>query len=285
MAETTEPATRRPALTELWRAELLRGLRRLSAGDVAGADACFQRAHRAAPDRPEVCFALGRERLRQERLDEATALLTTAWQAGMPAAAAALARCLGIAGDRRSDAHALLDTALADHPDEPGLLIVRAELLVEDGHSVEARALLERAEGLLANRDAPATRAAIATVLARALNAEGIRLAADGDPEAALFAFKRSFDLAPRWASPLVNMGAVFADLGRAARARACYERALVLDDENPVARYNLALLFRARGEVARAETELRRVLAVDPDYPGARRILDELAEIVTDDP
>src|SRR5262249_29873034 len=98
-----------------------------------------------------------------------------------------------------------------------------------------------------------------------------------GNAAGALFAFKRTFDLAPRWASPLVNMGAVFAEMGRPARARACYERALVLDDDNPVARYNLALLARARGEFAQAEAELRRVLAVDPEYPGAQAALDEL--------
>ena len=281
MADFPESSTRRPALTELWYAELMRGLRRLAAGDTAGAEVFFERAHRAEPDRPEVCFALGRERLRQERLPEAEELLRVAWRARLPAAAAALARCLGIVGTRRAEAHAILDEALAHHPDEPGILAVRAELLLEDGASAAAQSLLERARSILAadGRDAPATRAAIAGVLAKALNLEGIRLARDGDPDAALFAFKRAFDLAPRWASPLVNMGAVFADLGRDARARSCYERALVLDDENPVARYNLALLSRARGDLARAEAELRKALAIDPDYPGAARALADVIE------
>ncbi len=279
MAETTESSTRRPAPTELWRAELVRGLRCLAAGDDAAAETHLVRAERAAPERPEVCYALGRERLRQERLAEAEALLRRAWSGRLPAAAAALAQCLGVAGDRRAEAHAVLDDALAERPDEPGLLTVRAELLVEDRRCEEARGLLERASRGLdaARRESPATRAAIAAVLAKALNLDGITMAAAGNAAGALFAFKRSFDLAPRWASPLVNMGAVFAEMGRPARARACYERALVLDDDNPVARYNLALLARARGDFARAEAELRRVLAVDPDYPGAQVALDEI--------
>jgi tetratricopeptide (TPR) repeat protein len=284
MAETTESSTRRPAPTELWRAELVRGLRCLAAGDPVAAEAHLVRAERAAPERPEVCFALGRERLRQERLDEAEALLRRAWSGRLPAAAAALAQCLGVAGERRAEAHAILDDALAERPDEPGLLTVRAELLLVDDRDRrcdEARALLERASRVLAetHREAPATRAAIAAVLAKALNLDGIALAAAGNAPGALFAFKRSFDLAPRWASPLVNMGAVFAEMGRPARARACYERALVLDDDNPVARYNLALLARARGDLARAEAELRRVLAVDPEYPGAQLALDEITD------
>jgi tetratricopeptide (TPR) repeat protein len=281
MADFPESPTKRPVLMELWRAELARGLRRLAAGDVDGAEVFFARAHRADPERPEVCFALGRERLRQERLPEAEILLRRAWRAGLPAAAAALARCLGIAAPRRPEAHAVLDEAVRRHPDEPGLLAVRAELLLEDGAFAEAQRLLERARSLLAadGRDAPATRAAVARVLAKALNLEGIRLARDADPDAALFAFKRAFDLAPRWASPLVNMGAVFADLGRQARARSCYERALVLDAENPVARYNLALILRTRGDLAHAEAELRRVLAIDPTYPGASRALAEVLE------
>jgi tetratricopeptide (TPR) repeat protein len=285
MADSSESSPRRPALTELWRAELVRGLRRLAAGDAAGAELFFERAHRAEPERAEVCFALGRERMRQERLPEAEALLRVAWRAGMPAAAAALARCLGIVdtgGIRRAEAHAVLDEALARHPDEPGLLAVRAELLIDDGGDMAAaQNLLERAQAILASdgRDVPATRAAVAGVLAKALNLEGIRLARAGDSDAALFAFKRAFDLAPRWASPLVNMGAVFADLGRSARARSCYERALVLDDENPIARYNLALLLRARGDLLRAESELRQVLAIDPDYPGATRALADVLE------
>jgi tetratricopeptide (TPR) repeat protein len=262
-------------VTEVWRIELARGLRCLADGDPDGAEAYFASAHRRAPERPEVCFALGRQWLRQDRLDEAEPLLASAWAHGLLAAAAALARCRGRAG-RRAEGHDVLDEALRVASDEAGLLVVRAELLLDEGRRDEARVVLERAAALVPP-DAPATRAAIAATQARHLNDEGIALAGRGEREAALFAFKRAFDLDPGWASPLVNMGAVLAELGRPARARACYERALVLDPENAIARHDLALLLRARGDVATAERELRRAITIDPDHAAARLALAEI--------
>jgi tetratricopeptide (TPR) repeat protein len=73
-------------------------------------------------------------------------------------------------------------------------------------------------------------------------------------------------------------MGEVFAQLGRSARARACYERALVLDPDNVLARMSLARTARVRGDEATAEGEYRRVLELEPAYPGARI---ELAEVL----
>ena len=72
-------------------------------------------------------------------------------------------------------------------------------------------------------------------------------------------------------------MGAVFARLGRPARARACDDRALVLDGNNAVAHYNLAELARLRGESKAAELGYRRVLEIAPSYPGARVSLAEV--------
>jgi tetratricopeptide (TPR) repeat protein len=267
-------------LTEVWRVELTRGLRRLAEGNATRAEEHFQRAYRSAPERAEVCFALGHERLRQGQLDEAERLLRSAWSADhMLAAAAALARCLGVLGARRDEAHAVLDEACAVAGDEPGLRVVRAELFLEDEDVARARAELEHAQGVLdrEERDAPATRAAIKMAYARVWNLEGVSLAAEGRGDEALFSLKRAFDLDPAWAGPLVNMGAVFAQLGRSARARACYERALVLDGENAVARYNLAEICRQRGDVVAAEAEYRRLLEIDETYPGARIVLAEL--------
>ena len=269
--------------TEVWRAELTRGLRALVDGDEAAAEAHFGRAYRSAPHRAEVCFALGRERLRQGKLDEAEKLLRRAFSpGGMLAAAAALARCLGADPARRAEAHAVLDDALRPGEpgdDEPGLLVVRAELFLEERRAADARDALERARGVLEReqRDAPATRAAITLAMAKVSNLEGIALGEAGRDEEALFAFKRAFDLDPAWSGPMVNMGAVFARLARPARARACYERALVIDAENTVARYNLAEVCRQRGDAIGAEAEYRHVLELEATYPGARIALAEL--------
>jgi tetratricopeptide (TPR) repeat protein len=269
------------APTEVWRVELNRGLRALVDGDEVAAEGHLERAYRSAPERAEVCFALGRERMRQGKLDEAERLLRKAFRSGgMLAAAAALARCLGGDAARRGEAHAVLDEALRPgEEDEPGLLVVRAELFVEEREVGRAREALERARAVLdrEQRDAPATRAAIALAMAKVSNLEAVALVEEGRDEEALFAFKRAFDLDPAWAGPMVNMGAVFARLGRPARARGCYERALVLDPENCVARYNLAELCRRRGDAQSAEAEYRRVLELDAAYPGARVALAEL--------
>lgn len=289
MGERRESSRRRRArtkeslaagLTEVWRVELSRGLRCLAEGNSERAEEHFRRAYRNAPERAEVCFALGHERLRQGQLDEAERLLRAAWTTnGMLAAAAALARCLGVCGDRRAEAHQVLDQACEAAGDEPGLRVVRAELYLEDHDGEHARVELDAAQAVLEQeeRDAPATRAAIRLAFARVWNLEGVSLSEAGRRDEALFAFKRAFDLDPAWAGPMVNMGAVFAQLGRSARARACYERALVLDGENAVARYNLAEVCRRRGDMVTAEAEYRRLIDLDGAYPGARIVLADL--------
>jgi tetratricopeptide (TPR) repeat protein len=251
-------------------------LARLAEGDAAGAESCFEAAYRRAPERPEVCFALGRERMRKGRLSEAEALLRAAWEGSRSssASAAALARCLGILQKRWADAHAVLDGAAED----AALLVVRGEIYLEEERPAEARVCFERATALLRRRRRVSSlRAAIALGSARVLNLEGIGLGREGRLEEALFAFKRAFDLAPAWSGPLVNMGAVFAEIGRAARAAACYERALVLEPANVVARYNLATLARERGDLAAAEGLFRHLLTEQPDYPSARLGLAEV--------
>jgi type IV pilus assembly protein PilF len=105
-------------------------------------------------------------------------------------------------------------------------------------------------------------------------NALGLDLAASGDSEQALFAFKRAADLDREWATPIVNMGTSFARLGRTARARSTWERALVVDSDNVPARLNLADLDRASGEWDAAERGYRAALALDGTQAGIRRAL-----------
>lgn len=231
-------------ITEFWRFELTRGRCFLLEGRHDEAEVCFERAYQAAPHRAEVAFALGRERMRRGLLAEAEMLLRGAWASdpSLPASAAALARCLGLSGPspRVADAHAVVEEALARHPAEPGLHIVRAELLLVEERVDEAFATLERASGLVHPR-AVATRAALNLSWARTHLRAGVRLVEDGRAEEALFSFKRAADLAPGWAEPLVVMGQAFATLGRRARARSSWERALVLDPQHVAAARLLA--------------------------------------------
>jgi tetratricopeptide (TPR) repeat protein len=271
----------RPDLDPAWRSELRRGLERLHAGDFAGAEQHFERAHGRAPGRPEVCVALGRERLRRGRIEEAETLLRGAWTAdpSLVSAAASLARCLGIFAHRGSEALAILDDAQARHGADPGLLVVRSEVLLEERRVPEARDAAQAALAAASRGGERAARpsaafAAAELALARVHNAEGLELARAGRDDEALFAFKRAIDLDGDWAAPVVNLGAAFARLGRGARARSAWERALVIDPENAAARRNLAddrvhtaVALEGEQDLDGAARQLAAALAVDPAH------------------
>lgn len=282
--------TTRPDLDPAWRTELRRGLECLHAGDFAAAEAHFEHAHRRAPQRPEVCVALGRERLRRGRIAEAEALLRAAWSAdpSLISAAASLARCLGIFAHRGAEAHAVLDEADARHGRDPGLLVVRSEVFLEERRIAEARAAAQAALAAASSDGGAArpsaARAAAELALARVHNAEGLELAHAGRDDEALFAFKRASDLDADWAAPVVNLGATFARLGRLARARSAWERALVLDPDNAAARRNLADdrlqsagALEADDDLAGAEKHLLAALAVEPGHALAHARLAQL--------
>jgi len=228
---------------EAWQTTFDEALRCLAAGDRIRGVALLEKVHAEAPERPQVALALGRERQRQGRHLEAEALLRSAWEQDrrLLAAAGALARCLGVHLRRFAEAHAVLDETRVD----PALLVVRGELYLEEGRLDEADRALDLSRDLLGERTAGATRRALAAAAARVHHQTALALAAAGDIEAALFGFKRASDQAPRWSEPLVGMGVAFARLGRAARARACFERALVLDPNDAQAKNYLAELRR----------------------------------------
>lgn len=239
--------TRSDGVVEPWRGELRRGLERLRDGEFADAEAHFARAHRMAPDRAEVCFALGRERLRRGDLDQAEVLLRQAWirDPSLVSAAAFLARCLGVERRDFAAAHAVLDDAFARHGRVAPLAVVAAEILLEEGRAPAAR---ELAEEVLASSPEGAREAARA-LLARVHNQEGLERVAAGEPEAALFAFRRAAALDEDWSAPASNLGAAFEAIGRLDRAKSAYEQALKIDPDSQVARFNLARLLHERGD------------------------------------
>ncbi|HUS64072.1 MAG TPA: tetratricopeptide repeat protein [Kofleriaceae bacterium] len=246
-------------MVEPWRGELRRGLERLRNGEFDAAESHFARAHRLAPDRAEVCFAFGRERLRRGDLIEAEALLTQAWKldTSLMSAAAFLARCIGL--DRRefARAHLVLADAYQRHGRAAPLCMVEAELLLEEGRTAEAQAV---ADEVLAQPDAPdGARDAARALLARVFNLEGLARAGRGEMEAALFAFRRAGDLDSDWSAPVANLGAAFESIGRIDKARAAYERALAIEPDGATPRFNLARLLRDRGDARAALALLER--------------------------
>ncbi len=212
---------------------------------------------------PEVCYALGRERLRAGNVAEAERLLSCAWAGDrtLTSAAASLARCYAQHGDRFDQAYALLDDAATEGRSLDMLHVVRAEVLTEHGRIEPAR--LEAQRGMeLAKTEA--TRTAARAALARVYNSEGIELANAESYDQAVFCFKRAADNDPLWSSPHVNIGACFAKLARYTRARDAYQRAARIEPSNAVAHYNLGLLQRHMGDAEASRSAF--AAAVDAD-------------------
>jgi Flp pilus assembly protein TadD len=267
------------SLPQPWRDELVAGLHALRHGEFSRAELHFDRAYRHAPERPEVCFALGRERLRQGRAAEAEELLAAAWtrDRSLLSAGATLARCVGLHLGRMSDAHAILDEAEAEHGRDPALEITRAELLVQQGRHAEAEARAAHALSATVDDGYATIRIAAEAVLARVENARGLARVEEGDLESALFAFKRAADRDPMWGAPHVNTGAAFAQLGRHGPARAAYRRAVQADPTNPLAHYNLGLLLIRDGKLREARASIERAHELDPHDDVIARALAAL--------
>jgi tetratricopeptide (TPR) repeat protein len=253
---------------ESWQEELARGTARLRDGDAEAARAAFARAHALAPDEPEPALALGREEWKRGRVGEAERLLRLAHAArpGWALGTAALARVLLERGGLE-EAGQLLDEGLRLYPHHPALLVVQGERLLDAERPTDAEAFFLQA------RAAGADPEVIDAALARVENARGVALSSDSPTEAA-FAFKRASDLAPDWAPPRANLGALLQQLGRTRRARAQYRRALALDPHHGVAWFNLGLLCRDAGDLDGAARAFAEALACDPPHPHARREL-----------
>ncbi len=255
---------------EIWRHHLNRGAAHLRHRRYAEAAREFERAHAVAPEEPRVLLGLGRERMRQERFAEAEPLLLAAREA-LPrsgAAAATLARLLGLHFGKLDQAHELLQCGLEVCPSRPQLYVVQGELLLEEGAFVAARAAFTRA------LDDPETEATARKGLARAHNAEGITHAELGRLEQALFAFKRAAALDPKWSSPLVNQGVALGRLDREEKALEAYAQALERNPANPVAYFNLGTALCELRRLDEAVQTLEILLEVVPDYPGVREVL-----------
>jgi tetratricopeptide (TPR) repeat protein len=257
-------------LREGWRRHLSRGARFLQQGRFGEAAEAFERALREAPEEPQTLLALGRERARQGRYHEAEHLLRAALerQPASAAAAASLARVLGLHQGRREEAfqvvHAVLPTC-----SEPGPLhVIRGELLLEEGTFGAARAAFGQA------LDDPLSGEAARVGMARTYNAEGIALSERLEYEPAVFSFKRAADLDPEWSGPHVNLGVVFGRMGKLGKAVEAYMDALHRDPQNPVALFNLGTAQKELGRHADAIRALEELLLLAPDYPHARAAL-----------
>lgn len=269
-------------VVEPWRVWLQRGTDALRAADYAAAADAFAQAFAFAPDQPEVLLALGRERLRSRADADAEPLLRRALllDPRSAAAAAALARLLGLHLDRRQEAFALLHGALRQNPDARALHAVRGELLLQDNAYGEARAAF--AQALVADvwqvDGLPGEDEAARGGMARTYNAEGIALHQQSHWLAAAQAFRRAAELDRAWSAPRVNLGAALAQLGRLDEAVEAYRAALQAEPDHPVALFNLATAQHDTGHPAEAQRAVERLIEVCPDFPRARLLLADVA-------
>ncbi|ACY19304.1 tetratricopeptide repeat protein [Haliangium ochraceum] len=261
---------------DTWQIALRRGLEHQRAGRFEESAECFEQAHRLAPSCPEVCYALGRARLRAGAALEAEALLRFAWDGDrtLLSAAGTLARCLGLHQGRFDDGYQVLDQGAAAHGATAVLEVVRSELLLAQERLDEAR---EAAEGALEAPGSETEHRAARLTLARVLHGEGMACADAGEMERAMFLFRQTIHLDDTWARPQVNLGVVLTRLGMHARAMASFERALELEPDNAIAFENRGLLRQASGDIQGACADLGRAIELEP---GSRNAVLSLVAI-----
>lgn len=260
----------------MWRVELERGLALLRRGAFERAADHFARAHRAAPGEPAVCYAYGRELLRSGDLDRGEQLLRDAWNAdrALVGAAATLARSLGIDSGRLADAHALLDEAEEAGGELATVLVVRAELLLEEGRAEEAREVANRATDLDGGEYVVLSARA---VISRADNLDGVELADSGELDAALFRFRRAAIADPEWVAPRLNAAMVFERLGRIEAALRSAGQALAVDPEH---RGSLVVRSRLLARLGREDEAIATLADALDEDPEAGELVCALAEL-----
>ncbi len=204
--------------------------------DAEGALPQFQRVAKARPEDPYVLLGLG-----------------------------ACYRLLG----RRDQARALLDRLLAAHPDQPGGLINRGKLAVEDGEPWEAEKLFRRAVAadpsdyqanyqlfLCLQRQGKAAEAARYDAVCRKLSRFEQALQELGRPGA---------DKGPEAAARFCRTGLLCLELGKTANGLRYLERALRLDPGYRPAHQALADYYERAGDAVKAREHRRAAKPASP--------------------
>jgi hypothetical protein len=92
----------------------------------------------------------------------------------------------------------------------------------------------------------------------------------EGDPAAAIDAYRRSLRLRPDSTEAWVNLGRLFAECGDPESATECFRSALDLDPTEATAVYNLGVVAQDTGHEAEAITLYTRALELDPTMAEA---------------
>jgi len=108
---------------------------------------------------------------------------------------------------------------------------------------------------------------------------------AEGAEDWALKCFERAAELAPRDPNPPLQVGTIHFLAGNYQGAKEAFEKAVELQPNWPLARYNLAAVFNEMGEVDKAIEQLRETLTLLPtDSPDRERVEKDLAFLEGDE-
>ncbi|HTW50747.1 MAG TPA: tetratricopeptide repeat protein [Stellaceae bacterium] len=233
---------------------------------IGAGDRAIELATRAsdlAPANFDFAYHAGCLLLDAERIEEASIYLTRA-VAIEPQSAGAL-RALSAAGhalDRPDEALALALRALALAPDDNGLAIHAAELLLRAGRIDEATGLLEAAT----------TRDPKNAILWRLVSAAESQR---DNPQAALAAVDIALHLAPDEAEYHLHRGHLLYRAGDFAAASEALNQAAALDPKSQAARRGQLDLLLAEGQIAEATALGGEILRAFPeDESSAEAVL-----------
>jgi tetratricopeptide (TPR) repeat protein len=112
---------------------------------------------------------------------------------------------------------------------------------------------------------------------ARAWNGYAVGLLDAGRREDAIAAWRRTLDIAPRWALPRALLGSALDEQGDRQAAVRELELAVRLEPGDPEAVRRLALFLARHGHAGDAASLLRRLLAQQPGAAAARELLETI--------
>jgi tetratricopeptide (TPR) repeat protein len=92
----------------------------------------------------------------------------------------------------------------------------------------------------------------------------------EGDPDAAVDAYRRSLALRPECAETLINLGRLLAERGDLRAAEECVAGALAADPDDATAVYNLGVVSQDAGRDGEAIERYLRALEIDPSLAEA---------------
>lgn len=207
------------------------GLDVAATGDHGAALDWIAQAHTKGPDRTDVSGALAEELTRVGNFERASDLLAY---------------------------------ALADHPNDPALLEVQGDLLLQEGHSQEAVAAY-----LQSLRSEPRR---VSARVALALAYEQLH-----QSDHAMIELHQVLRVDPQNAPAKAQLGHLALEAGQQDAASKWIKQALAADPNNATANRDMAILLERAGNLGEAQTILEKLVKLNPKNPQFHYLLSRV--------